>query len=185
MLAVLYQLTIFTFVLLLAWAAVTDFRQFIIPNRICLAILLLYPAYAALAPVPVHWMFSLGMGVVIFLVGWLFFAIGAMGGGDAKLMAVTTPWVGPFLFLDFMVVTVIVSIALAIVVATRLSISTTMTENLGAAETAKRRFGWATVVAGLNGLKHAPLTKLSVPYGVAIAAAGIFVGVQHLTPAIR
>src|SRR5690606_25919442 len=40
---------------LLVWAAISDLRRFVIPNRVSLSIALLYPAYVLSAPQPVDW----------------------------------------------------------------------------------------------------------------------------------
>ena len=53
----LEQLLVQGFALLLLWAAWSDIQSFTIPNRVPLAIALLYPAHVIASPVPVaNWL---------------------------------------------------------------------------------------------------------------------------------
>jgi prepilin peptidase CpaA len=83
---------------LLVTAAHTDIFRYRIPNKLCLMIALLAPAYwvalahgdfGALKAVAVY---HLIIGVAVFLVFFACFAGGWMGGGDVKLLAAIALW---------------------------------------------------------------------------------------------
>ena len=86
--SLLLLLPLAVFVTALIYAAISDASSMIISNKICLVVML---AFAA--SVPLSWagwgVFGEHMlvGLVFFLVGFVLFAVGGLGGGDAKLMA--------------------------------------------------------------------------------------------------
>lgn len=142
-------------------AAISDFRTYTIPNRLVLGLLFLYPAYVFSTPGAVDWTvlgYGLALAVAVFAAGAALFRMGAMGGGDVKLLAVTALWAGPALTLPMLLVTVTAGVAVAMFVA------------------ARAQFAAApSMTAALIEFQIAPLLKLSVPYGVAISAGGLFV----------
>jgi prepilin peptidase CpaA len=80
---------------LLAIAAVTDFRSRRIPNRVCLALAAGGVAYSieTLGP-PRGLGFALG-GVIVGLALWIpFYALRWLGAGDVKLVAAAGTWLG-------------------------------------------------------------------------------------------
>ena len=156
----------------MVWAAISDLRAYIIPNRVCLAVAGLYPAYvlalyAAGGP-PVAWAWSLLCALIVFVGGVALFAIGAMGGGDVKLLSAVTLWAGPDLVFPFVFVTALAGAALAVIFALRLCLA-------DAREQADGTMTLGVLTAGIFRLRHAPLMKLVLPYGVAIAGGGLFV----------
>jgi prepilin peptidase CpaA len=79
---------------LLIWAAVTDLRARIISNPLNAAIALLAPVYwwsMGLSPWP-DMALQLGLCVAVFAVFATLFAMGAMGGGDVKMLAAIALW---------------------------------------------------------------------------------------------
>ena len=85
----------FMFVFTMVYAVVADLTTNKIRNGLMLLFLL---AYAVLAPFAgftvyeIEWSVAVAGGVL--LVAFIFFALGWMGGGDAKLAAVTALWFG-------------------------------------------------------------------------------------------
>jgi prepilin peptidase CpaA len=81
----------------LVWAALSDIRHYIIPNRTVAIVGAAYILYACSMP----WSFAIGgvlAGLIVFAVSVTLFARGWMGGGDAKLMTVAALWAGvPYL----------------------------------------------------------------------------------------
>jgi len=79
----------------MVFSAVSDLLSMTIANRVSI---LLVVAFAVIAPFtgmdwPTYgWHFAAGAGVLV--VTFCLFAIGAMGGGDAKLLAATAVWMG-------------------------------------------------------------------------------------------
>jgi prepilin peptidase CpaA len=170
---------------LLAWAAVSDFRRYIIPNQVSLGALALFPVYVLSAPEPVHWQWALVMAGVFFAVGFVMYLLRAMGAGDAKLLPVVMLWVGPKDFTPFILVLVGGSLILAGVVGVRTA--------LAQMRAAEREGGGAAVAVSpfvrfarlLGELRHVPFLKIQVPYGVAIAAGGIWVAVNAMFTTLR
>lgn len=159
---------------LLVWAAWADFTKFVIPNVISIALLLLYPIHVLTAPGEVYWVFAIVMAVVVFLVGFFMFVLGAMGGGDVKLMSVCILWAGPIYLVEFIGVMLAMSILLAVYAAVRMALEMEQAPDgaapgAGGAATRPRTASFKWV---LN-LRYVPLTKLNVPYGVAISAGGL------------
>ncbi len=80
----LNQACLWIFAGLLIYAAWSDFKQFVIPNRIPLCLLTLYPAYVMTAGSAVDWPMAMAIAGGVLAVGVGFFATGGMGGGDGK-----------------------------------------------------------------------------------------------------
>jgi prepilin peptidase CpaA len=93
--------TIFQIVLIGAFpalaiaAALKDLTSYTIPNGICLAIMLIFFALAAATGMPLS---GIGMhllvGAAALMIGMAMFALGWIGGGDAKLLAGCCLWLG-------------------------------------------------------------------------------------------
>ncbi len=139
---------------LLGLAVVSDIEALWIPNRVCLAIVALYPVHVLASPEPVNWLGAIAVAVGVFAVGLVPFATGVMGGGDVKLIAATSLWAGPAMFLEFVVVTTVIGGAIAVVMMTRW------------------RFALAQICefVGGDGIRDVFLGR-AVPYAIAIAAA--------------
>lgn len=85
---------IFTLALSIAMvtAIVLDTTRYIIPNTLNLAVLGLYPFAAFI--LGLDWAMALIPALIVLTVGLGIFALGLMGGGDVKLIAVLTLWCG-------------------------------------------------------------------------------------------
>ncbi len=95
-------------------AAFKDATSFTIPNGISLALVATFPAAALLAGVaPEILGLHAGVGVIALLVGMAIFAFGWIGGGDAKLLAAVSLWVGWPAVLTFLLATALTGGALA------------------------------------------------------------------------
>jgi prepilin peptidase CpaA len=76
-------------------AAISDLRTMTIPNRLCLFLAVAFFPAALLAGLSAdQWMSCVGMGLAGFAVGIALFACRLMGGGDAKLIAAASLWIG-------------------------------------------------------------------------------------------
>ncbi|MXP10182.1 peptidase [Altererythrobacter halimionae] len=103
----------------LAIAATTDFLRRKIYNWLVLAIVVLAPVWwwvAALEPWP-EMAIQLGMAVATFAVGAGLFALGAMGGGDVKLISALALWFAPLIYLKFLFLTALIGGLLTILFA--------------------------------------------------------------------
>lgn len=149
-----HYVTVLIFSGLLVWAAVTDLREFLIPNRISVAIVALYPAHVLASAQPVDWVGALIACGIVFAVGFALFALRITGGGDVKLLAATALWAGPDLVTPFLLVTAVAGGVLALV-------------KLGQLRLAHARQG--------DSAQTSEPLKQNVPYGLAIVASGLFV----------
>jgi prepilin peptidase CpaA len=149
------------FAALMGMAAVEDCRRLVIPDRLVLAALLLWPIH--LLSMPVHLSTGLaaaGGALAVFIAGALLHARGLVGGGDVKLLAVAALWAGGARLPALLVVTGLCGGALSLLLLTSFG----------------RRLG-----AGRRGTSggEQPATPdgnaVLVPYGAAIAGAALIV----------
>lgn len=97
-------------------AAVRDVTSFTIPNWISLALVALYAPVALMSGLSLEQIgLSVGVGVILLVVGIGMFAMGWIGGGDAKLLAAAALWLGWPGLLNFLIFTALAGGALAIV----------------------------------------------------------------------
>ncbi|MFA7430338.1 MAG: prepilin peptidase [Rhodospirillaceae bacterium] len=142
----------------LAVAAVWDAWKFKIPNLLTGPLAVAFVPAALLAPGPVDWLWHLGAGAAVLTVGAVLFALRKMGGGDVKLAAACALWMGPLTPVFLLIMAVLGGVvALGLLFA--------------------RRFAPVVLSAlpnpGAVTLPRALLPGEAVPYGVAIAAAGL------------
>lgn len=91
--------------LLLVAAALWDVASFTIPNFIQLALLATFLVFALATGMPaVSFGTHLLAGFIGLVAGFTLFALGYIGGGDAKLFACASLWLGLPLFLGFALV---------------------------------------------------------------------------------
>jgi prepilin peptidase CpaA len=135
--------------LLLIAAAVSDAKTYRIPNKVCAALLLLFPLFVLTAPGAVEWKQHLMVFGLVLASGFAMFMGNVAGAGDVKLLAATGLWAGPHLVAVFLVITAIAGGLLALVMA-----GLTYTRNLSAK-------------------KAVALARVPIPYGVAISIGGL------------
>lgn len=82
------------YVLLLVAAALFDLKKFIIPNYICLAVLVLFVPTALLLPLDISWLSHLGAALAVLVVGLVIYNFGWLGAGDVKLLTAVSIWMG-------------------------------------------------------------------------------------------
>lgn len=149
----IYLLSVFPIAMLLA--AVSDLASMTIPNKLVAILAAAFPAYALAAGWPLDVVaFHAATGFAVLLVTFGCFAAGWMGGGDAKLLAAIAIWLGPTQMLSsFMVWTACLGGALTL-----------------AFLAARSRLSPTTGHVSLDRLLRA---DSGIPYGVAIAGAGL------------
>lgn len=152
----LNQICLWIFAGLLVFAAWSDFKQFIIPNRIPLCLLALYPAYVMTAGPAVDWPIALAIAAGVLAVGLGLYAVQWMGGGDVKLIAATTLWAGPEFAVQLLLLTTIAGGVLSLTVIL-----------------------WANY-SWVVGMSSGEVIK-KIPYGIAVAGAGLFVAGSLVT----
>lgn len=90
---------------LLLGATITDVTRFRIPNVIPVGVVCLFLAKILLGVESLPFTPHLLMALVALLLGFLAFASGLLGGGDAKLIAALGLWFGPEMFAGFITIT--------------------------------------------------------------------------------
>ncbi len=143
---------------LLVAAAISDVRTMIIPNRYCLAIALLYPAYVLSTGAGIDWLGALAICSVLLVVGFLLNLGRIVGGGDAKMLAAVALWAGTELFVEFLVITGITGGAMALTYWIRHRMSRAASVGLFFLAPPDPNFA-----------------KQPMPYAVAIATGGLYV----------
>lgn len=101
--------------LVLIAAVAFDLSRFRIPNLISLLVIVLFLLKAGTSDEAVPWLPHILAFVGTLTFGFLAFATGVFGGGDAKLIAALALWFGPVLLPGFIVITGIVGGCLACV----------------------------------------------------------------------
>jgi prepilin peptidase CpaA len=139
-------------------AAAQDFLDYLIPNRLVLALVALYPVYILASGTSVDWLGGLLVGLATLAAGLLLFAFRLIGGGDAKLLAATALWAGPSLLLPFLLLTAFSGgvLAMMVIATGRLTV-------------------FFPVLLRIFPQQTAVLGQQKLAYGVAIAAGGLFV----------
>ncbi|HTS90434.1 MAG TPA: prepilin peptidase [Stellaceae bacterium] len=144
----------------LAGAAFCDVRQYLIPDRFPLAIVLAYVLYAAGHP----WqqgLWGIGTGFAMLVAGTILFATNVMGGGDTKLLAAVGLWAGPDLAATFLIATAFAGAVIGIAWLTPV-------RRLMPAAPIEDETGPVDPGTGFRARLRQP-----VPYGVAIALGGL------------
>lgn len=146
---------------LLGVAALYDLWRFRIPNVIVVALVVLFLAAALRSYDTVPWLSHLGAGALLFAAGTGVYTFGFLGGGDVKLLAATSLWVGlERLLLDYLIYVAVIGGALSLVLI------------------ALRWIVQISLVRFASRPERITLPRLlipgeSIPYGVAIAVGAI------------
>jgi prepilin peptidase CpaA len=156
----LFDLFFWAYAALLAGAAAFDVGKFIIPNWISLALVGLFALAVVAHPVQINWLAHLGafaLALAALLVGYRF---GVIGGGDLKLAAAVCLWIGFDALPQLLLLIGLVggAFALGLIVLRRLLTGVLLTQGASQQVTLPRLL----------------LPGESIPYGVAIAAGGIW-----------
>jgi prepilin peptidase CpaA len=145
------------FPVLLVAAAVSDLVTMTIPNRIPVLMLAAFVPAAFVAGLDLHLVgWHVLVGLLALTVCFGMFAMGWIGGGDAKLAAAIALWIGPFFSLlewTFLFALYGGILTLALLVLRRFSLPASLLER-----------AW---IARLH------LAKGGIPYGIALAGAAL------------
>jgi prepilin peptidase CpaA len=140
----------------MAFAAAYDLTTMTIPNRLTAALALAFLAVVPLCGLPMSeaaW--HLAAGLLVLVVTFAMFAMGWIGGGDAKLAAGIALWLGFADLLDYLMLASILggALTLALLAVRRYPLPRPLA-----------RLPWALRL-------HAPET--GIPYGIALAVAAL------------
>lgn len=143
----------------MVFAAVSDALSMTIANRVSLV---LVGSFMVIAPLTGMEWSTVGMhlaaGALVLSATFVLFAIGGMGGGDAKLMAATAVWMG----FDILLVEYLIY---ASFVGGLLTLATLM----------YRKSFLADFTRDNMFLRHFGDTSVGIPYGVALGFAGLVI----------
>jgi len=157
------QIAVLCFVGLVLVAAALDMRSFKIPNRISMAIVGIYPAYAFAASGSVEPLLSLGIAALVLFVGFVLFSFKLCGGGDAKLLAAIALWAGPAQILPFVLLTALAGGGMALILWIHHRFKRAVTPG-------------SVLVAGTD----PDFAKKPMPYGAAMAVGALYVALTLL-----
>lgn len=139
------------------FAAISDMLSMTIANRVSAMLVATFVLVAPLAGM--DWAtfgLHLGAGFLVLCVTFTLFAIGGMGGGDAKLLAATSVWIGfSSVLLQYLVVASLIGgmLTIAIVVYRKSPLALITSQNVF--------------------LRHFADEKVGVPYGIALGLGGL------------
>jgi prepilin peptidase CpaA len=152
----LFLSTLVFFPALMAFSASSDLFTMTIPNRVCAAVALGYFALAIAVGLPLSAVaIDLSCGLAVLVLAFLLFSRGWIGGGDAKLAAATALWLGWTLILDYGLIASLLGGVLTLVLL------------------ASRKVRLPAWAARLDWMARLHNPKNGVPYGIALAIAGL------------
>ncbi len=143
---------------LMAFAAFSDLFTMTISNRVSIALLVVFAPMAwtlGFTPSAIAWHYTCGLAMLALT--FAFFSFGWIGGGDAKLAAATAVWIGWDKLLEYGLVATVCGGALTLAL---LSI---------------RRLPLPGVLARQPWISRLHDEKSGIPYGIALATAGLLV----------
>ncbi len=151
----LTALAVLVFIVALLFAAYHDVTSYRIPNWLSLAILADFFFAVAVGPLDITAMgWHLSAGAALLAVGAGLFAVGALGGGDAKLLAASGTWFGWGGLAPFLIAVALLggALAIAVLLLRRIPLPESLSDK-----------AWISRL-------HSP--DQGVPYGVSIALGG-------------
>lgn len=146
------------FPVLMAWCAISDMFTMRIPNLLTLAVIVSFAVIgplAGLSLVTMGWHLALAVGVLVLT--YLFFMIGVIGGGDAKMCAAIMLWMGPANAMEYGLSFAILGGALTLVMLL------------------VKRFPTVPVLGSTAWYGRLAEPKSGVPYGIALAAGALII----------
>ncbi|NNM74942.1 A24 family peptidase [Enterovirga aerilata] len=146
------------FPILMAYAAASDLLTMTIPNRLSLALVAGFVALACIGGLTAQAiLLHVLAGAFVLAVTFAMFALGWIGGGDAKLAAATALWLGFESLLEYLFIAALCGggLTLAILVL--------------------RHFPLPRFALGWTWLSRMHDRRSGVPYGIALAAAALAV----------
>ncbi len=146
------------FPLLMAFAAASDLLTMRISNRIILALIFSFIILAMIVGMELsQFAVHLGIALLVLVISFILFSFGWIGGGDAKLAAATSLWLGPYITLLYLVYGGLFGGALTLfLLAVRMMPMPAQMKN----------------IVWINRLHKG---NSGVPYGIALAAAALMV----------
>lgn len=150
------SLVLMTFPVAMAFAACNDLFTMKIPNRVSLALVAGFVIVAALVQMPLETFgTNLAIGFAVLAATFVLFSLNLLGGGDAKLIAAGSVWVGANHIIDYLALIALFGGVLSLAIL------------------AYRRWFSTQVLALPGWAQRLHTAKGPIPYGIAIAAGGL------------
>jgi len=151
-------LALLVFPLLMAYAASSDLLTMKIANWLVLALVVAYFIMAVTAGIPLDQIgMSAAAAMIVLAIAFAFFAFGWIGGGDAKLAAATTLWVGLGVMFQYLIYAALLGGGLTLLIL------------------ALRRYPLPAILQKHRWLDRLHDSKSGVPYGITLAIAALLV----------
>mgnify|MGYP000153256818 CR=1 FL=1 len=156
------------------WGAISDIRFFILSNKLCLSVALLYPVFVASlyingTPLTYEYIgWSVGISLLIFAFLVTLFAFGYLGGGDVKLIPAIILWAGPAYTLEFLLITTVLGGVVSIMM---LGINYLKSFNIPSKSSENINYSVSRLTESKNEEKH-------IPYGIGISAGGLYIAYE-------
>jgi prepilin peptidase CpaA len=144
------------FPLLMAYAASSDLLTMRISNYLVLGMVVAFAIVAMLSGMALdQFGFHFACAAIVLVGAFVFFSFGWIGGGDAKLAAATSLWLGFGLTLPYLVYAALLGGALTLIIL------------------ALRRLPLTPFIARVQWINRLHDPKAGIPYGIALAASGL------------
>ena len=150
------SLALLLFPLLMAFAACSDLLTMRISNRVVLLLVAIFCAVAVGIQMPLEeFGLHVACATAVLIVAFAFFAFGWIGGGDAKLAAATTFWLGFGVTLPYLLDASLIGGLMTLGILTA------------------RRWPLPNFLARVDWIDRLHDSKTGIPYGIALAIAGL------------
>ena len=144
------------FPMMMAFAASSDLLTMRISNRVVLLLVAFFCAVAVgINMPPVEFGFHVACATVVLIVAFIFFGMGWIGGGDAKLAAATTFWLGFGVTLPYLIDASLIGGFMTLLIL------------------AARRWPLPAFLQRIHWIDRLHDSKTGIPYGIALAIAGL------------
>ena len=153
------------------WAALSDVRKYILSNRLCLSVVLLYPIFITslyvngTPPTLEYIAYSVGIALVIFSVLVALFAYGYIGGGDVKLIPGVALWAGPSLIVNFLLITTLCGGLIAVLIISFQYVKKYLTKDKSS----------ENINLSMSQSSQSKNEENNIPYGIGISTGGLYV----------
>lgn len=143
---------------LMAFAAASDLFTMTIPNRVSLVLVAGFMALAVLGGMSLHdILMHFGAGAVVLVAAFACFAMGWMGGGDAKVAASVALWFGFDHLLNYLILVSLLGGALTILLIQF------------------RQWPLPSLLSGQAWLNRLHDRQTGIPYGIALALGALII----------
>ncbi len=165
---------LFLFAAAMIWAAVSDFKSFILSNRLCLSVAGLYLIFISvlfMIGTPPSWSYlgySFAIAIIVFLILLLLFAYGFIGGGDVKLIPAVLLWAGPAYAIEFILITTLCGGIVAI-----LTICCRYLKSYLSSQKSSENINLS-----MSESSELVNKENNIPYGIGISVGGLYVAFQ-------